>query len=75
MIAQAESPSIEKKMLVSITQELFAGKTWQSTLSDNPREFRKKGPPGDMRGKDQDFIEVESIHQNGMIIRDNYSQV
>lgn len=41
----------------------------------NPSEFRKKGLAGDMRGKDQVLIKVESIHQNGMIIRDNYSQV
>lgn len=43
-----ESPSIEKKVLVSIIWELFAGETWQSTLSDNPREF-EKGPSGDMK--------------------------
>lgn len=62
-------------MLVSVTWESFAGETWQSTLNDNPRQFRKKCPSGDMRGKDQVFIEVESNHQNGMIIRDNCSQV
>ena len=40
-VDNTENPII-KKVLVIITREFFAIETWQSTLNENPREFRKK---------------------------------